>query len=728
MEYAQIVILKKLGGFDDELTYGIPDFCNSKCDIGSFVEVPFHNKKAKGIVVKITKNIQSNLDKNKVKEIVNLISDLTISKEYIELARFISTYYQTSMSRAMRLFFPKKIWSGNLSAPVQIFFKVINKDASLRGDKQKRLVDIIRDNGGLIELSRLRRGTEEFSLSTIRSLVKKGIIEEVSKPLFEPFDLGKNIFKEPDIILNSDQADALDQINKSDKPVLLHGVTGSGKTEVYLRKILETIKNGKQVILLVPEIALTPQMINYFKDYLKNHIAVFHSKLTDSGRALEWWKVKLGHCPLIIGSRSAIFAPVSNLGLVILDEEHEWTYKQESTPYYETHRVAEKMSKLWSAHLIFGSATPKAESYKKARAGDYTYLHLPERIHKNDMPHIDVVDLREEFKKRNFSIFSLKLQNKIKDRLSKNEQIILFVNQRGMANAVACRDCGYTEVCPNCDISLKLHNGIDARRSTHLRCHYCDFKKEPEIVCPECNSHYIKHIGVGTQRVEHEMRKLFPNARVIRADSDTTKNNNGFSSIYDDFTHRKFDVLIGTQMIAKGLDFANVSLIGIVLADIGLHIPDFRSSERLFQILTQVSGRCGRRDTPGEVILQTYNPDHRTIQRVANYEYSDFIENELEVRSKLSYPPFNRMIKFTVVGSDLDKLTKHIQFQQETLEDIFKINNLKVKIISAPALLSRRANFYYYNVLLRAEDPNVIFSHWQPPKGWRIDVDPVHTT
>ena len=728
MKYAQVVILKKLGGFDDELTYRIPDPFHLKCNVGSFVEVPFQNRGLKGIVVKITKDIDPGIDKNKIKDVLNVISNLTITEKHINLARFISSYYQTSMARAMRLFLPKKLWSGNLNTPTKTVYKLIDANVSLKGEKQKRLIEIIMTNGGIMTLPDLRKHSIEFSLNTIKSLVKKDVIKEITEPLFIPFDWNQNIFKESDITLNRDQADALKQINQSSKPVLLHGVTGSGKTEVYLRKILETINNGKQVILLVPEIALTPQMVNYFKGYLKDNISVFHSKLTDSERALEWWKVKLDHCPLIIGSRSAIFAPVSNPGLIILDEEHEWTYKQESTPYYETHRIAEEMSKLWNANLIFGSATPKAESYKKAGEGEYVYLHLPERIHKNDMPKIHVVDLREEFKKRNFSIFSLQLQNKIKERLSKNEQIILFVNQRGMANAVTCRDCGYTETCPNCDISLKLHNNVETRLIASLRCHYCNFSKDPEIICPECKSTYIKHIGVGTQRVEQEMHRLFPDARVVRADSDTTRGNTGFSDIYRDFTEHKYDVLIGTQMIAKGLDFAKVSLIGIVLADIGLHIPDFRSSERLFQILTQVAGRCGRREQAGEVVLQTYNPDHRTIKKVASYEYSDFIENELKIRSKLNYPPFHRMIKFTVVGSDIDKLTKHIEFQQETLEDIFKINDLKVKIISAPAGLSKKANFYYYNVLLRAENPNIIFSHWKPPKGWRIDVDPVHTT
>ena len=297
-----------------------------------------------------------------------------------------------------------------------------------------------------------------------------------------------------------------------------------------------------------------------------------------------------------------------------------------------------------------------------------------------------------------------------------------------MANAVVCRDCGFTEKCPNCDISLKLHGTyVEMRHASSLQCHYCNFSKAPEIACTECRSPHIRNVGVGTQRVENEMNKLFPQAKVIRADSDTTKNKEGFSGIYKEFLNQNYDVLVGTQMIAKGLDFEHVSLIGIILADIGLHIPDFRSSERLFQILTQVAGRCGRGEKAGEVILQTYNPNNSTIKGVSTYSYDNFIKDELKIRNKLGYPPFNRIIKFTVVGNDLQKLKDHIKVEQEVLEDVFKISNLKFKIVSAPAMLAKRSGRYYYNVLLRTKEPDIIFKHWQPPRGWRIDVDPVNS-
>ncbi|MFC1734321.1 primosomal protein N', partial [candidate division KSB1 bacterium] len=633
-----MVIFKKLGEFDDELTYKVPEDFIAQCNVGTFVEVPFRSRVQQAVITSVSE--KCDLSDEKIRSISSALAEPKLASRQIELARFISSYYRTSMARALRLFLPKLLWNGKLNPPAIKVYRITDPKSVLRGDRQKQIFDHICQNGGGSSFDDLKKSIDKFSTASLNSLIKKDVIGEKTEIVFKPFDPKKDILKKPDKVLTSDQTSVIQQIQKADKPILLHGVTGSGKTEIYLRRILDTIQSGKQAILLVPEIALTPQMINYFQDFLGDHIALFHSKLGDSGRAREWWKVKSGYSPLVIGSRSAIFAPVDDPGLIILDEEHEWTYKQESAPYYQTHRVAYEMATKWKTELIFGSATPSAESYQKAEEGEYIYARLPERIHRSDLPPIEIVDLRDEFKKRNFSIFSLLLQNKIKEKLGKKEQIILFVNQRGLANAVVCRDCGYTENCPYCDISLKFHRNfqsqvrVSSASGDRLVCHYCNYTKKPELLCPECRSPHIKHVGVGTQRVEEEACRLFPEARVIRADSDTTKSSDGFRSIYHDFLEHKYDILIGTQMIAKGLDFSKVSLIGIVLADIGLHRPDFRSSERLFQILTQVSGRCGRRENLGEVVLQTYNPDHPTIKKVSSYAYDDFIKKELKERSE----------------------------------------------------------------------------------------------
>ena len=504
-------------------------------------------------------------------------------------------------------------------------------------------------------------------------------------------------------------------------------MTGSGKTEVYLRVVLETVKKGRQAILLVPEIAITPQMLAYFEKYFGPHLALFHSRLSDGERLQEWFKVKSGYAPLIIGSRSAIFAPVNNPGVIIMDEEHEWTYKQESSPYYETHRVAEMMREMTECQLIFGTATPRLETLYKTECGDYAKVGLLSRVNDLALPEVTVVDLREEFMKKNFSIFSETLYSAIRERLKKREQVILFVNQRGMARAVLCRDCGYTLKCPQCEVSLKLHGGSYGTKQ-YLLCHYCSYRTEPQLTCPHCASANIRHAGLGTERVEEELFKVFPEARVVRADKDTTSEKAGFEPIYQAFKKGQYDILVGTQMVAKGLDFPNVTLIGIMLADIGLHVPDFRSQERLFQLITQVSGRAGRGSAEGQVILQTYQPEHYAIRMAASYAYDEFAARELAYRRRLKYPPFTRLIKFIVTGSDLQKLERQVQYEKEVLEDIFKVNGLNANVVAAPALISKIGVNHYFHVLLRSEDPHLIFRYWQPPKDWRIDIDPVHTT
>lgn len=736
MSFAQVIVFKKFGEFDDSLTYRIPASLESTTKEGSFVEFPFRERKGQGIVASVQKAIPADVPEEKIREISAVLRSDGIHPNHLRLARFIASYYRTSMARGLRLMVPKALWEGAFEEPKTVLVNLVGVVATPpRGKKAQMIIELLQKAGGPLPLEGLKEQSGGFTTDTLARLIELGMVQKTETPLFAPFDPKLAVLKESDKQLTPEQETALAQIRASDKPMLMLGVTGSGKTELYLRLIHETVRQGKQAILLVPEIALTPQTVGYFRQSFGDAIAVFHSKLSDGERLKMWWKVRTGSAALIIGSRSAVFAPVSNLGLIILDEEHEWTYKQESAPYYRTHRIAEEMAKLWGSKLVFGSATPSAESFQKTSSGDYGIVRLLDRIQKTEMPLIHLVDLREEFKKRNFSVFSLILQNKIRERLAKKEQVILFVNQRGLASAVVCRDCGYTEKCPRCDIALKYHrswqnsgNRTQESAADRLICHYCQFTKSPALLCPECKSPHIRHVGVGTQRVEEEIKRMFPQARVVRADKDTTDGKEGFSPIYHDFLEGKFDILVGTQMVAKGLDFGNVSLIGIILADIGLHQPDFRSSERLYQILTQVSGRCGRRGERGEVVLQTYNPNHPTIRMAAEQRYPDFIESELKNRQSFGYPPFSRMIKFTVVGTDVGKLSKHIEAERETIEDVAKMNSLPVTVASAPASIPKMADRYYYHVLIRSEKPEILLDHWKIPKGWRIDVDPVHTT
>jgi primosomal protein N' (replication factor Y) (superfamily II helicase) len=757
MTFAEVIIFKKVGDFDDILSYRVPEAMEPCILVGCFVEIPFRNARRNGMVVGLSSSLPAGLDPEKVRDLSSVLSTPPLPERQVGIARFVAGYYHTTLCRALKLFLPLALWEGKVLEPRRIFVKSVPEQSpKVRGPKAQKILETLTSSGGLLPLEGLREQCGGFAMASYRRLLELGAVTEISEPLYTPFSsdgLPAPEFSKP---LTADQERALQVLRGSDRPTLLHGVTGSGKTELYLHLIRETAFRGKQSILLVPEIALTPQTIDYFRRLFGDSIALFHSRLSNGERLHMWWKARSGSAPLIIGSRSAIFAPVTNLGLIILDEEHEWTYKQESAPYYRTHRIAEEMAKAWGAHLVFGSATPSAESYQKTKMGEYTLATLSDRIQQTEMPQIHLIDLREEFKKRNFSIFSLLLQNKIRERLERKEQVILFVNQRGLANAVVCRDCGFTEQCPRCDIALKYHRSYEIRNpnlrnpknfeiqnsksekiSNHnsqisngdsLVCHYCQFTKAPELLCPHCHSAHIKHMGVGTQRVEEEVHKLFPTARVARADRDTTSDKDGFEPIYRDFLELKTDILIGTQMVAKGLDFGNVTLIGIVLADVGLHQPDFRSSERLYQILTQVSGRCGRRGERGEVVLQTYNPTHPTIRRAAEQNYSDFIESELKHRAAFGYPPFGRMIKFTVTGTDAVQLSKHIEAESQTLEDVAALNQLPIHITSAPASIPKISDRFHYHVLIRADRPEILLDHWKIPRGWRIDVDPVHTT
>lgn len=667
MKYAKVSLLKKPGEFDQPLTYGIPAELSQKCEVGSGVSVELRGKSTRGIVVSIDSDFPKDIEN--LCEVQDFLPDLQLESNIIELARRIADYYQCSLLRALKLFVPKTLWQG----------------------KGKR---------------------------TLAQIEKAGY-QPVDPKVFPLVPLEYDLVEE--------QKEALAYIESCEKPLLLHGVTGSGKTEVYLRSILETVKQGKQAILLVPEIAITPQMIAYFERYFGSHIALFHSKLSDGQRLKEWFKVKKGYAPLVIGSRSAIFAPVRKLGVIIMDEEHEWTYKQESSPYYETHRIAEMLKEMTDCRLILGTATPRLETLHKTKVGQYGSFRLEHRINSFALPKIHVVDLREEFKRKNFSIFSHALFSRIKERLKNNEQIILFVNQRGMARAVVCRDCGLSLNCPECEVNLKLHGGSYGSKQ-FLLCHYCSYKTELQLRCPYCESVNIRHAGLGTERVEEELSKAFPSARIVRADKDTTSDKHGFEPIYKAFKKGQYDILVGTQMVAKGLDFPDVTLIGIMLADIGLHIPDFRSHERLFHLITQVAGRAGRGTSQGEVILQTYQPEHHAIRMAADYEYQQFAEQELAFRKRLKYPPFSHLIKFIVTGVSQEKLEKHVLEEKEVLEDIFKVNKLPVTITVAPAMVSKIGPNYYYHVLLRSSEPHMIFSHWKPPKGWRIDIDPIHTT
>lgn len=529
------------------------------------------------------------------------------------------------------------------------------KHLSIQATKQREIIEFFLVNPAPVPLQQLMNDLNTSS-SAIKGLVNKGMLREEEVEVYrDPYE--NRVFERTHALpLTSEQQTAiapiLQTIEKDLHQVfLLYGVTGSGKTEVYLQSIQRVLEKGKEAIVLVPEIALTPQMVKRFKGRFGDEVAVMHSGLSTGEKYDEWRKIQRKEVKVVVGARSAIFAPFENLGIIIIDEEHESSYKQEENPRYHARDVAIRRASKYGCPVVLGSATPALESFARAKKGVYELLSLPSRMNSGPMPHVEVVDMREELREGNRSMFSRALLEKLKDRLEKQEQTVLFLNKRGHSSFVMCRDCGYVVNCPDCDISLTYH-----RFSERMKCHYCGFESHVPHECPECQSEHIRYFGTGTQKVEEELGKILPEARVIRMDVDTTSKKGAHEKLLTDFGEGKADILLGTQMIAKGLDFPKITLVGVLSADTMLHIPDFRSSEKTFQLLTQVSGRAGRHELTGEVIVQTYTPEHYSIQFAAQQDYDLYYEREMQIRKLHHYPPFYYISLITVSHENLMKV------------------------------------------------------------------------
>ena len=539
--------------------------------------------------------------------------------------------------------------------------------------------------------------------------------------------------------LTDKQKEVLEKMKLSKKVIqLIYGITGSGKTEVYMHYADSMIHEGKQILMLVPEISLTPQTVQRFDRHFNHRIAVIHSQLTPKQKEREWLRIHSGEAKVVIGSRSAIFAPFKDLGTIIMDEEHDGSYKQDQSPRYNTLDVANKIADILKIKIILGSATPRLETYYKSLRGDFELHELSERptLTNSSLPNCFIVDLRDELKKKNYSIFSDLLQEKIAEKLKNKEQVILFLNRRGAASAVICRMCGHVMKCRKCQIALTYHQKISLEYSIfnaeRLICHHCGLMEQIPTDCPQCQSGYIKYIGVGTQRVENEVIKLFPEARILRADRDTVTKRDDFKDIYNKFKNHEADILIGTQMIALGLHLPKVNLVGIILADMGLTIPDFRSSEKSFQLLTQVAGRAGRAGKEGEVIIQTYLPDNYVIQTASKHDYKGFYQQELEIRNQLHFPPFTKLIKLTIAEP---KEIKAIQVTEQLWGELNQLNETaefqdpenKNQVTYYPALFPKLKNKYRWHILITGQNPQKLLSRVKLPEEVIIDVDPIST-
>lgn len=503
----------------------------------------------------------------------------------------------------------------------------------------------------------------QISAGTVKALEEKGCIEINEVEVYRDPYRGRNFKPSLPLPLTIEQEAVYARIartvdEQSHEVFLLHGVTGSGKTEIYLQCIQRCVNQGRQAVVLVPEIALTPQMVERFKGRFGSGVAVMHSRLSVGERYDEWRKIREGKAMVAVGARSAVFAPFANLGLIIVDEEHESSYKQEENPKYHARDVAVRRAEQGGAAVILGSATPSLESYHAARAQSDIHfspvlLEMPSRALGNELPKVHVVDMRDELKEGNRSMFSRRLHAALLERLERKEQTVLLLNRRGFSTFVMCRSCGYVAGCPECDISLTYHS-----RSDNLRCHYCGHAEPAPKVCPECGSEHIRFFGTGTQRVEEELGKLFPGMRVIRMDVDTTTEKGSHEKLLNLFRDKKADVLLGTQMVAKGLDFPDVTLVGVITADSALNLPDFRAAEKTFQLLTQVAGRAGRHQLPGEVVVQSYTPEHYSIIHASTHDYSSFVREELQHRKGLHYPPYCRLILVTLSHEQLPVLLR----------------------------------------------------------------------
>lgn len=531
---------------------------------------------------------------------------------------------------------------------------------------QKQILEYFLDHFAPVELRTLLSDTG-VSQASVKALVKKGILSEEYIEVYRDPYAEREFKRQGPLPLTDHQEEAIIPVLSSieddrHEVFLLYGVTGSGKTEIYLQSIQKVLDKGEEAIVLVPEIALTPQMVKRFKERFGDLVAVMHSGLSAGEKYDEWRKIQRREVKVVVGARSAIFAPFENLGIIIIDEEHETSYKQEENPRYHARDVAIKRGSTHRCPVVLGSATPSLESFARAQKGVYTLLNLPKRMNEQPLPSVEIVDMREELREGNRSMFSRVLFEKLQDRIEKGEQTVLFLNKRGHSSFVMCRDCGFVVNCPNCDITLTYH-----RYQELMKCHYCGHEERVPTICPECNSEHIRYFGTGTQKVEEELTKLLPEARVIRMDVDTTSRKGSHEKLLNAFQEGEADILLGTQMIAKGLDFPNITLVGVLSADTMLHLPDLRSSEKTFQLLTQVSGRAGRHELPGEVVVQTYTPEHYSIELAAAQDYDRFYHQEMMTRKIHKYPPFYYLTLVTVSHEELmkavsvtEKITKFI--------------------------------------------------------------------
>lgn len=702
---------------DKIFDYIVPEEFASKIKVGIRVIVPFGRMTLEGFVLDIKYSNDNDIE---LKSIISIVDeDIVLNSELLELGKVIRNKTLSTLISCYQTMLPKALKAKNgsqVNIKYDTFYRLGNIPENIKlNDKQKSIISCF-DKEELV----LRNTLTSISVSSVNTLVKKGILVEEKKEHYRL--LYKDVVGEKKK-LTSDQSSVVSSvINNSPDTFLIHGVTGSGKTEVYMEIIDHYLSLGKSSIVLVPEISLTPQMVSRFRARFGDKIAALHSALSDGEKYDEWRKIVRGEVSIVIGARSAIFAPLTNIGVIIIDEEHSDSYKQsDPNPRYNAKEVAILRSKYHNCSVVFGSATPSLEVMARAKKGVFKYLSLPNRVNGKSLPSVEIIDMNQEMKTSR-GHFSTQLVNSIDETLKRNEQVILLLNRRGYSNFITCKNCGYTFKCPNCDITLTYH-----KSSNTLRCHYCGYGEKVYDKCPSCGEESLNRLGVGTQKVEEELNNIFPSARVLRMDYDTTSRKGMHEEMINSFKNHEYDILLGTQMVAKGLDFSLVTLVGVINADTSLNIPDFRSSENTFSLLSQVAGRSGRSDKSGKVIIQTFNPDHYAISFVKKHDYLSFYEKEMSIRRQLKYPPYFYLCNIRISGKDSSYVFGESIKIKNSLE-----RNLKNYIILGPtaSTLFRINNIFRYNIVLKYKNSKELYiilekiiEHYKSNGKIKVDID-----